>query len=299
MSTVRRIDVPELGSITSLKWNQIQKNANDTTITTVLKGKADKGELINDDILASLRESEVGEYGFYTGHVIRYGWDKYDEIDITCTDLNVTLNSSGYYSRFEASSRTESRPLEEKTDIIATTGNLDEIYVTWWNHKVVSTNKDETIVTTGEDTDDWTIITDATIPSGYSVNPPTARWIKSNQALKKGEYVILDARFPGVQSYGVGARQVKEIMYSRSLSVVKSLVDSVGYLKAPQDSNDEYYDNSALGQDPTKWLITGASYVKRFGWYEAQLTFAYAKGGWLDQETDANTSGVYPLFTSL
>lgn len=289
------ISVQELGTIDKLQWYQADVTGTNETRTTVLKGKAPHGTLFDNDIFDSLSDGRVGTYGWYQGHVIRYGYGRqYDEIDITVVELTVNYNKSGYYSRFEAQARTESRPLEEKTTVIADDSKTpkDETYATWWNHKVVSAIEDDTITES-----EWKAITDGTRPDGFVSNSP--RWVKSNQALKSGEFVILDARFPGVQSYGVPFKQVKERVFSKDESVVRNIVSAVGSLKAPRDSANQYYDTSTDGQDNSKWLVTSASYRKVIGWWEAELTYAFAKGGWLSRGAETDKSGVYPEFGSL
>lgn len=284
------ISVPELASVTGIQWYQADVTGTNETRTTILKGKATHGNLFDQDILDSLSDSRVGTYGWYQGHVIRYGAGRqYDEIDINVIELIVNYNKSGYYSRFEAQARTESRPLEEKRTQIATTGDVDETYATWWNHHVVSTTEGDTITEA-----DWKAITDGTRPAGYSGD---ARWVKSNQARKSGDYIILEARFPGVQSFGVPVEQVKEKVFSKRESVIQNIISAVGSLKAPRDSANAYYDSTRT--DDSKWLITSASYSKRIGWWEAELTYAYAKGGWLSKDAETGKTGVYPEFGSL
>lgn len=291
------ISVPELATIESLKWYQADETANDYTKTVILRGRADNNTLFNNDILTSLREGRIGEYGYYAGHTVKHGGGGriYDEIEITCLDLNLTLRdpeggNAPYYSRFEAVNRTESRPLEEKITAI---GANDETYALWWNHQVRAA-ADSTAISASDVTTLKAMTDLSEGMTGTSLDESVYYWAKTNQALKKGDKVFLDARFPGVQSYGVPRKQVKELIYTRALSRAQSSLDAVGRLYAPIDHTGTYYDSSVDGQDNTKWLITSGNMVRKTGWYEITLTYAFAQD-WLSRGAVSPATGVYSI----
>lgn len=283
------ISVPELTTIPGIQWSMAEQSGTETTRTTILRGQSNFGALFNAEILDSLRNSRIGEYGWYAGHNIKYGNStRFDEISITCVELIVDYNKNGYWSRFEASARTESRPLEEKSTKLATN---DETYKVWWNHRAVAKVDDNVTLSEANIT---TLKSKSSLADGTGVT--NVYWKKTNQGLPDGkvEEVLLSARFPGVQSYGVPFEQVKQIVFARDYDVVTDIISAVGKLKAPVGSDGIYYDSNR--KDDSKWLVTSASFRKRLGWYEAELTYAYAKGGWLDKGKVAPATGVYPVF---
>ncbi len=282
------LSVPELDGIDGLQWISAEQDAGEIVITTTLHAKATRGALFNKPELLALTGGRIGEYGWYTSHTVQYGGDpQYDRLTLIGTDLKVPIKN-GYYSRFEAQSRATSRPLEEKTASIANDAS-DETYKTFWNHHVASTDKTEVI-----DDVTWEGITDGTIPETYTAG--TATWIKSNQGIPAGYTIRKGARFPGVQGYAVGEDQVKEIIYARSQSVIKDIIQAVGRKRAPRDSAGNYYDVDRT--DDSKWLITSSSERRSLGWYEAEVTYAYAKGGWLDRDAAPGDTGVYPVWNT-
>lgn len=274
------ISVPELAGITSLKWHSAEQTGTELTTTTILHGKADRQELFNNSIFNSLSESRIGEYGYYAGHQINYGYGKYDELTITCVDLTVATRD-GYYSKFELSNRTEGRPLEEKRDVIET--GDDTVYRLWWNHEVRAA-EGTAALSAGQIATLRTVknISEGTGISGYY-------WVRSNQAKKSNEDVMMDCAFPGVQTYGVPQIQVKEIIYTRTESVMRDLCDQVGKKLSPRYADGLVYD--ATKDTDEEWLVTSASYRKALGWFEGSRTYAYALGGWLKRyESPEGTS---------
>lgn len=285
------ISVPELDSaIPSLQWNNAEQTGEELTTTTVLTGKADRQQLFNNPIFNSIKSGSLGEYGFYAGHRISYGYNDMDILSLTCIDLTVALKD-GYYTKFETTARTENIPLEQKQ--VAINDGDDTTYLAWWNHEVraneVSLDLSPAQKTALRQLPD---LVGGTGIDGYY-------WAKTNQGLKSTERVFMAAALPGTQSYGVGFEQVTQYLYTRSEGIAKDALTAVGSLRVPrtQEPNPVYYDANRV--DPTTWLVTNGSYRKNYGWYEARLNYAYAKGGWLQYDPgDDPEVKVYPTFVT-
>ena len=265
------ISVPELSTLDGIKWSNAEQTGDGTVLTTILRGKCTTDQVFNQSVINQLNESKIGDYGYYAGHRITQGYSvQYDTIELTCVELQKDMKN-GYYSEFRAVANAQNFPLERKnfkTDDEFASG--DEEYATWWNHDVVSTDQNESITE-----DNWKGVTDGKIPIAYTGK--TAYWAKTNQAKRKGEYIILPARLPGVQTFMYPVEQIKEIIWARNEETMKAIISAVGQLKYPENHAGKAYDESR--KDSTKWLIIGADYNKRFGWFEGWVNYLYAKGG--------------------
>jgi hypothetical protein len=271
------IEVPQLAGIGEIEWSMAEQTGDGTTITTILHGKANHDAAFNHEDFEKLREDRIGDYGWYAGHSINYGYGRqYDEITVTAIELIVPYQAVGYYSTFRAVANTQNFPLERKTFKQAD----DEIYATWWNHNVSGVNTLENL-TAGEITT-WKAITDGTIPASFK--DKGYYWSKTNQARKANEVVFLDARYPGVQTFAYPVEQIQEVVYARDEQTVKDIINIVGWLETPRDHAGTAYDPTRI--DNTKWLVQSASYKKNLGWYEADIRYLYAEGG--------HEEGLYP-----
>lgn len=263
------IEIPELAGL-NIGWSRAEQTADGTTKTTIIHGQigAEDDTLINAVDFESLRESPIGEYGWYKSHSIAHGFGvQQDEITLEAIDLQLPMKGRTY-STFRAVANTQNFPLERKSYTI----EADEEYKTWWNHNVITKDPAETITDSA-----WKLIADGKLPASYTVDPPTAYWAKSNQALKAGEKILLPCKLPGVQTFLYPVEEVRQILYARDESTVKAVIATVGFLKFPENHAGVPYDATRV--DNTKWLILTASYVKTYGWYQADIRYLYAAGG--------------------
>jgi len=261
-----------ISQLPNVDFNSFTESGNDLTVTRVYTGSSDPDVSRND--LLALRNAYISNKGYYQSHGLKAGADNgkggtYDIITVTTIDLNVTMQN-GYYSVMTGSANLSAIPLERKTVKISTgSPDLEETYKTWWNHHVVSTTEGETITEAN-----WKAITDGKRPAGAADG---VRWVKTNQALKAGEFIILRADMPGTQSYLHPVNEVTETLYSRQESVVKQILLFDGWRRAPRNHAGVYYDDR---KDNENWLIVSATYRKVNGWYEATLKYKYAEYEW-------------------
>lgn len=259
-----------ISQLPNVKFHAFEEAGNDLTVTRVYSGTSDVDVSRND--LLTLRNAHISGKGYYQSHALKAGASNgkggtMDVITVTTIDLNVTMQN-GYYSVMTGSANLSAIPLERKT---VTVGGEDpeETYKTWWNHHVVSTTESEVITEAN-----WKAITDGKRPAGAA---NSVRWVKTNQALKAGEFIILRADMPGTQSYLHPVNEVTETVYSRQESVVKQALLFDGWLRAPRNHAGVYYDDRT---DNENWLIVSATYRKVNGWYEATLKYKYAEYEW-------------------
>ena len=262
-----------ISELPNVKWKGFTETANDLIITRVFTGQTTPNN--SRDTLRGLRESEISNYGYYSGHRILVGagngkGGQYDVMELTTVELNVSMDN-GYYSTFTAANNATTLPLERKT---IESGDTDATYLTWWNYDV--RGKKGLAALTEDNKTTIEAITNGKMDA--TLNAVGYYFAKTNQARKESEEMYLPAGKPGVQSFIFPTLTVQENIYARDKSTVQAAVDAIGFLKFPENHVGDAYDDNR--KDSKYWLIVDASYKKVFGWYEATVKYKYANQGW-------------------
>ena len=274
----------KIDTFNNIKFHTMEESGDDFTVSRKITGISNPGEAFaelraaaNNKLTGTDELFKTTDYGYFRNYTIQAGGTnghggQYDQVEINTIDLNVEMKQ-GYYSTFTATNRTNSEPMEAKTEKRGTT---DSTYVTWWNNEV----RGETGL---EDFDSGQLatlllVTDGKMPSALAKDG--YYWARTNQATSNKEEIYLSSKKNkrGRQSFLYPHLTVQENIYARKESSIKPIIDAIGFLKYPKNHAGKAYDDSEV--DYKNWLISDAAYKKVFGWFEGTVTYKFSPIDW-------------------
>jgi len=240
------------------------------------------------DDMKVIQGEECPDAGYMSDYTITSDKGQYDRVVANFMDIR---NVSEKYNRAvytRMSAPTQSLPLERKTY----EGTDDETYKTYWNHRVVSDNQDETITKSSWQAKGYDPAAEEPIqpmeeylskPDGYTPNDSAkpAQWQRSNQGIKSNQKILLAEKMPGVQSFLFPVKDISQTIYTSWIDVVYEYVENNGKIWMPRDSSGKdatFRIGDTL--DENGWLISGVTVESQYGWYILKVQYKYADEGW-------------------